>query len=233
MKILKMLVVSTLLMTSTTFADDKGKQKGKGSPKLHSYEITITNLTQGQSFTPILAATHTTDSSFFRLGAAPSPELADLAEGGATAGLQSYLEGMPDKVLDITGTDMGLIGPGEHRTIYLDGDKNYNRLSFAGMLLPSNDSFVAVSSMSLPRHEDDRLALAYDAGSEMNDELCANIPGPQCAAINGGVGGEPFSMGLAEGYVHISRGISGEGDLSAAAYDWRNPVAHVLVRRMD
>ena len=41
MKTLKMLVVSTLLITSTTFADDKGKQKGKGSPKLHSYEIGI------------------------------------------------------------------------------------------------------------------------------------------------------------------------------------------------
>lgn len=233
MKTLKMLVVSTLLMTSTTFADDNGKHKGQGNPQLHNYEITITNLTQGQSFTPILAATHTGDISFFRLGAAPSQDMADLAEGGATAGLQSYLEGMPDKVLDITGTDMGLIGPGEHRTVSLYGDKNYNRLSFAGMLLPSNDSFVAVSSMPLPRHAGGRLALAYDAGSETNDELCANIPGPQCAAINGGMMGEAFSMGLAEGYVHISRGISGEGDLSAATYDWRNPVAHISVRRMD
>jgi hypothetical protein len=80
--------------------------------------------------------------------------------------------------------------------------------------------------MSLPKKNASALALAYDAGSEMNDELCSNIPGPQC-------GGAPFSMGLAEGYVHISRGISGEGDLAASAYDWRNPVARVSVSRMD
>ena len=96
------------------------------------------------------------------------------------------------------------------------------------MLLPTNDTFVAVNSMSLPKRASSglALALAYDAGSEENDELCVNIPGPHC-------GGSPFSAGLAEGYVHISRGISGEGDLYASDYDWRNPVAHVSIRRVD
>jgi hypothetical protein len=231
MKKLNILILASLVISATAFADNK--QKGKGKSKIQTYEITITNLTSGQSFTPILAATHTKDVRFFSLGAAPSDEMADLAEGGATGGLQDYLETMPDYVMDITGTDGGLIGPGQSRTIYLSGDKNSNRLSFAGMLLPSNDSFVAISSMKLPKDHDARLTLAYDAGSELNDELCANIPGPQCAAINGGMMGESFSMGLAEGYVHVSRGISGEGDLSASAYDWRNPVAQVSVRRMD
>ncbi len=60
----------------------------------------------------------------------------------------------------------------------------------------------------------------------MNDELCMHIPGPHC-------GGSPFSPGLAEGYVHISRGISGEGDLLSSEYDWRNPVAHVAILRVD
>jgi hypothetical protein len=45
--------------------------------------------------------------------------------------------------------------------------------------------------------------------------------------------GAPFSEGLAEGYVYVSRGISGEGDLAASAHDWRNPVARVTVKRMD
>jgi len=45
--------------------------------------------------------------------------------------------------------------------------------------------------------------------------------------------GSPFSEGLAEGFVHISRGISGEADLLASDYDWRNPVARVTVRLMD
>ena len=118
-----------------------------------------------------------------------------------------------------------MIDPGESVTVVISGSRYRNRLSLAGMLLPSNDSFVAIDSLFLPRYQADELALAYDAGSETNDELCISIPGPHCE-------GAPFSEGLAEGFVHISRGISGEGDLAASDYDWRNPVARVSVRRI-
>ena len=36
-----------------------------------------------------------------------------------------------------------------------------------------------------------------------------------------------------EGFVHISNGIHGIGDLAADGYDWDNPVAHVRIVRMD
>lgn len=230
MKLSKTLIMAGLLTTGlsislTAVAD------GKAKSKKHTYAVTITNITPGQSFTPLLVATHTPDVSFFELGAEPSAELADLAEGGATGGLQAVLDSMPEYVLEtatsgITADGDSLIGPGESVTVYVSGDKEYDRLSLAGMLLPTNDTFVAVNSMALPKNSAAGLALAYDAGSEMNDELCSSIPGPHC-------GGTPFSAGLAEGYVHISRGISGEGDLFASEYDWRNPVAHVSVERVD
>ena len=223
----KALMMAGLLISTTATAD----QKGKGNPKMHTYAVTITNITSGQSFTPVLVASHTSDVSFFELGAEPSADLADLAEGGATGGLQTMLDSMPEYVMETTTSGLSpdgdpLINPGESVTVYITGSKDYNRLSLAGMLLPTNDTFVAVNSMPLPKKNSGGLALAYDAGSEMNDELCANIPGPHC-------GGAPFSAGLAEGFVHISRGISGEGDLLASDYDWRNPVAHVSVSRMD
>ena len=233
MNISKALIAGSLLLSTVAFADNNnnGNHNGNGSPAPRTYAVTITNITPGQVFTPVLVATHTADASFFELGAAPSPELADLAEGGATGGLQALLDGLPEFVMDtntsgITPDDNPLINPGESVTIYITGNRDYNRLSLAGMLLPTNDTFVAVNSMPLPRRYAASMALAYDAGSEMNDELCANIPGPQC-------GGLPFSDGLAEGFVHISRGISGEGDLNASDYDWRNPVARVTVRLMD
>ena len=229
----KTLIAGSLLLSTVAFAGDhdNGNHNGNGSPAARTYEVTITNITSGQVFTPVLVATHTSDVSFFELGAAPSPELADLAEGGATGGLQMLLDGLPEFVMDtntsgITPDGNPLVNPGESVTIYITGNRDYNRLSLAGMLLPTNDTFVAVNSMRLPRSHTAGLALAYDAGSEMNDELCDNIPGPQC-------GGIPFSDGLAEGYVHISRGISGERDLKASDYDWRNPVARVTVRLMD
>ncbi len=66
-----------------------------------------------------------------------------------------------------------------------------------------------------------------DAGSEPNDESCANIPGPQC---NNGQGSSPTTSG--EGFIHVHAGIDGVGDLTAADYDWRNPMASVTVRKV-
>ena len=68
--------------------------------------------------------------------------------------------------------------------------------------------------------------MALDAGTEENDELCMNIPGPTCM-------GAPFSDGQAEGFVYVSSGIHGQGDLSASEYDWNNHVARVSITRMD
>lgn len=233
MNFTKAIITGSLLVSASAFAGshDNGNHNGNGSPEPRSYEVTITNITSGQSFTPVLVATHTMDVSFFELGAAPSADLADLAEGGATGGLQATLDSLPEYVMEsatsgITADGNPLINPGESVTVIISGNRDYNRLSLAGMLLPTNDSFVAINSMPLPRWQAASMALAYDAGSEMNDELCVNIPGPTC-------GGAPFSEGLAEGYVHISRGISGEGDLEASGHDWRNPVARVTVKRID
>ena len=190
-----------------------------------TYLISITNITAGQSFTPILAATHNRNASFFKLGEAPSQALADMAEGGETAGLMMALMESGDGY-DMQTSGEGLIGPGETKTIeVISAGTRYDMLSIAGMLLPTNDTFIALNSVNLPRWSTTLYANAYDAGSEENDELCANIPGPVC-------GGEPFSEGLGEGYVHNSRGISGEGDLSANAYDWRNPVAKITIQRV-
>ena len=233
MNLSKALLAGSLLVSASAFAGhhDNGNHNGNGSTAPRAYEVTITNITAGQSFTPVLVATHTSDVAFFKLGDAPSDDLADLAEGGATGGLQATLESMPEYVMQTATSGLGeddhpLITPGESVTVMIYGSRDYDRLSLAGMLLPTNDSFVAINSMPLPRHYSAGMARAYDAGSEMNDELCANIPGPPCM-------GAPFSEGLAEGYVYVSRGISGEGDLAASAHDWRNPVARVTVKRVD
>ena len=68
----------------------------------------------------------------------------------------------------------------------------------------------------------------YDAGTEANDELCAHIPGP--AGVYAGKG---FNSARDDvNFVHIHSGIHGIGDLSAATYDWRNPVASIVITRV-
>jgi hypothetical protein len=226
MKTLHILCASALLASAPALADN-GNHNGNGSPHVRHYEITITNITSGQSFTPILVATHTAGLAFFEAGATPSQALADMAEGGDTSGLSAMLNAMPGYALDQANTSGGLIGPGESRTVMITGTRDFDHFSLAGMLLPTNDSFVAINAMELPRTWASSYAMAWDAGSEDNDESCASIPGPQCGGM-----GEPFSDGLGEGFVHISRGIAGHGDLAPEDYDWRNPVALVTVKRL-
>ena len=187
------------------------------------YAVTITNLTRGSSFTPILVASHRPGVELFTLGQAASDELAAMAEGGDTAPLEAAL--LDSGQVVGTGHSQGL-GPGQSVTVEVPAG-NANRISLAAMILPTNDGFIALNGVEVPRAGSQIFRVpGYDAGSEPNDELCASIPGPLC----GGEGGSPNAGG--EGFVHIHAGIHGIGDLSAADYDWRNPVATIKVERV-
>jgi hypothetical protein len=188
------------------------------------YEVTITNITKGQSFTPTLLVTHKSDISLFTTGEMALDELATLAESGNTAPLQNLLDGLPGMVAD-TNTSAGLLFPGDSVTMAISSSGSFDRVSFAAMLIPTNDTFVALNSLELPKEMAEVTVPAYDAGSELNDELCANIPGPDCGDMDN-------SGGTGEGYVYIGNGIRGIGDLDEAEYDWNNPVARVVVRRI-
>jgi Spondin_N len=195
------------------------------------FEVTITNLTRGQQFTPILVASHRASVKLFELGKPASAPLAILAEEGNTAPLVDELSAMPDVGQVVSGK--GLTHPGASTTLTVEGRGGFGRLSVAAMLIPTNDAFFALDSVELPRGND-RLtffARAYDAGSERNDELCASIPGPMFAEC-GGNGGGGAPAGGEEGYVHVHAGMHGIGNFIAADRDWRNPVALITVRRL-
>lgn len=192
-----------------------------------NYEVTITNLTKGQIFTPVLAATHKSSIAFFELGEPAGDELELLAEDGATDPLNDLLLSVPDLVQDTSGT--GPIMPGASASFMIEGSNRFDRLSFAAMLLPTNDSFVAVNSIPLPRNYSMATAYAYDSGTEYNDELCESIPGPPVAFCQGA--NVPDDSG--EGYVHVSNGVHGVGDTIPMLHDWRGPVARVTIRRVN
>jgi len=187
------------------------------------YEVTITNITSGQTFTPILVASHKKSVNLFTLGTAASQELEELAEGGATGPLAAVLMSN-SKVKDVTDSG-ALLGPGQSVMIEVSA-KKASRISVAAMLVPTNDTFMALNNAKAPKQGSITYQVgAYDAGSEPNDELCASIPG------GGGCAGEGFSAANGEGFVHISSGIHGIGDLAPEAYDWRNPVASITIKR--
>ncbi len=197
--------------------------------ELH-YAVTITNLTRGQQFTPILVASHQEGVQLFTLGRPASAELATLAEEGNTGPLTSLLRGLP-AVRDVTSSS-GLLDPGRSVTVTVAGGAEFDHLSVAAMLIPTNDGFFALNGGAGPRGDQvvRLFSPAYDAGSERNDELCASIPGPFFAECGGPGGGA--KVGGGEGFVHIHAGIHGVGNLNPAQRDWRNPVAEITIRRI-
>ncbi len=193
------------------------------------YRVSVTNITKGQILSPVVVATHTTRAEpLYMLGAPASDELAQLAEDAMLQPMIDKLS-MAADVLDvqtITGVN-GPILPGETAWVELDSLGQYNRVSLVGMLVTTNDTFVGLNGVRGPNVGSGvHMAPAYDAGTEANTEMCTDIPGPPC-----GNGGVRVTDG-AEGYVYVSPGISGEGDLPASMYTWLNSAVKIVIERL-
>ncbi len=187
------------------------------------YEVTITNITRGSLFAPILVASHRSGVSLFALGEPASAELAMLAEGGNVEPLAQVLRA-DSRVVDVANSG-GPLEPGQSVTVRVAA-QSADHISLAAMIVPTNDGFIALNGVEAPRSGSETHRVpGYDAGSEPNDELCVSIPGPQC----GGEGASPLVGG--EGFVHVHAGIHGIADLKAEEYDWRNPVAVVTIKK--
>ena len=208
---LTLLILGSVLFTATAAADSY-------------YEVTVTNVTKGMTFTPIMVATTRRGDQFFHLGDAASDELEAMAETGDLGPLQDSLDAN-----DISNSAfLPFLAPGESVTQLVATTGQYRNLSIAAMLVPSNDTFFAVNGIAGPRGNKTITvtATAYDAGSELNDELCVSLPGPGCGPDPG-----PVSAN-GEGYVYVSNGIRGVGDLDADALDFNNPVAQITITRI-
>jgi hypothetical protein len=209
------LCIAAALAASNAFAGF-----GYGQPMIR---VTIKNLTRGQIFSPPLVVSHAPGFRLFETGEPASYELSRLAEDGNPTGLIDLIEDSPD-VLDYSVSE-GPVLPGQSVTIEVPANLRFNRISLAGMLVTTNDGFVAVRNKGIPFGKKSTTfeAIAYDAGSEANSEDCSFIPGPPCG--NGGV----HDPADAEGFVHIHAGIHGIGDLLPERDDWKNPVAEITL----
>lgn len=186
------------------------------------YAVTITNLTRGQVITPPVVIVHDEQYRLFVPGDAAIPELAALAEDGDTAPLLGLLSADPSVLEAAAGS--GPIPPGSSATVEVTVRGNYRFITAAGMLATSNDAFFAVRGERVSGSGERMIgAAAYDAGSEENLESCRDIPGPPCDNPH------VRNTAGAEGFVHVHAGIHGTGDLPPDRFDWRNPVAEIMI----
>ena len=192
-----------------------------------TYEVTIINATPGQVFSPPVLVTHSRDISLFEVGTPALPELGIVAEDGAGQPLVDLLS----TIYAVSGaqTTPAPIPPGGSAVYEIRAPRN-DVLSIVSMLVNTNDAFLALDSRRLPRRRGATRTysvLAYDAGTEANNEDCAFIPGPACPAGSGNA----RAVDGAEGFVHVHNGVHGVADLGPVAYDWRNPVAIIKIKR--
>jgi len=97
------------------------------------FEVTVTNLTRGQQFTPILVASHKAGVRLFELGSPATPQLKTLAEEGNVAPLTALLLGNPD-VLDVVNSG-GLLNPRQSVTQRVSTRGSFDNVSVAAMLV--------------------------------------------------------------------------------------------------
>lgn len=214
-------IATTFIVVFGMLAADAAHAKDK----ISLYEVTVTNITRGQIISPPMVISHNRHFELFRLGDPASPGLAALAEDADATILANELDAS-EFVYDFNN-EGGPIKPGLSAKIEITTRRGFERISVAGMLVTTNDAFFAVRGANVRSKDDVAVdARAYDAGSEVNTEQCDYIPGPPCG--NGGV----RDTEGAEGYVYIHSGIHDIGDLDPAEFDWRNPVATIMVQRV-
>lgn len=189
-----------------------------------NYRITISNATAHQVMTPPLIVVHRMSFNLFSVGSPASPGLVTLAETGNNSELNAEVGGAPGVINTVAG---GAVIPyGQSASINVSAPHKA-RLSLTAMLATTNDGFAGLNDVALPKHKTHYYAYAYDAGSELNNESCAYVPGPPCPADSGNL-----RTDHGEGFISVHNGIHGGSDLNPKQLDWRGPVAVVTIERI-
>jgi hypothetical protein len=190
-----------------------------------------------------VAATHRPGYRAFSARYA-SPELEAIAEDG-NAGPMAALLGAASAVTDAVEMEVPVTRPGTTVGNFMDQvtfriqAKPGDRLSFAAMLICTNDGFTALHGAKLPEHGARQYwTRAYDAGTENNTERSVDVV-DACSALGPyALAGDP--NGNEDGAVDTQPrepvrqhpGITGAGDLDPADHGWPYSVTQVTVRRI-
>ena len=212
-----------------------------------TYSVTIENLTGGQAFTPAIAATHRGRHLMFDVGRPASNAIRQIAENGDLGPMAAFLAVSP-RVLgsfqagapQVPKANPGGTAFSSSVTFEIDGGRGRDRLSWAAMLICTNDGFTGVDGLLLPRQvgqTEVAFTAGYDAGTEANTEDFGDLV-PPCQGLIGVKGNEPGTAAsdpalVTNDVIHHHPGITGREDLLPLVHGWQDPVAKVTVKRLD
>ncbi len=136
----------------------------------------------------------------------------------------------------VPANNPGGTGFASSETFYITARGNASFLSFASMLICTNDGFTGLDSVRLPRHKITVYTAGYDARTEANTEDFADIV-PPCQGLIGVTSDDPgtgmSNPSLAEAGVVIPHaGINGGIDLVPDVHTWSDPVTKIEIKRI-
>ena len=225
------LAVALLVFLSACNHDDDDDDM---MDSMATFEVAVTNATNGQPLTPVAVIAHTSGYHPWMLGSAASTGLEMLAEGGDVT--QFIADADADANVEATATSAsGAFGPGATETVMIEVEPdNSLQISVAAMLANTNDAFTGVANVSvgdlMMGDSISMMAHVYDAGTEGNSETMATMPGPAA-------GGEGFNVARDDtDFVSIHAGVVTVDDgLATSALDenhrWLGSAAKITITR--
>jgi len=133
----------------------------------------------------------------------------------------------------------GLLAPGETTTAIVNTNNATanTQLSVVAMLLPTNDGFLALNSLTVPTLPGTYTynLNAYDAGTEANTESADTVPGPAASGLAEGFNADRDDVRNA---VYVHPGVVTQDDgLNTSTLGgnqrWDNPIARVQIERVQ
>tara|TARA_R110001583_G_scaffold8952_3_gene42263 strand:+ start:7627 stop:8346 length:720 start_codon:yes stop_codon:yes gene_type:complete len=191
------------------------------------YEVTLSNITQGQIFSPPALTTHQAGMKLWQAGETASIALETLAESGDSS-----------QLITLTGIESSQVSPSAvmpgdayNWTLELAQDASKS-ISVATMLINTNDGFTGITDMDLSSlalgDSYQKMLMVYDAGTEENDEIA--IPGSGGEAFNASRSGDVDRV-----YAHA--GVLTEHELSgsllSAEHKFDNPAGKLIIKRVQ
>jgi hypothetical protein len=212
------------------------------------YHVTITGLLSGQPFTPPVVATHRGADVMFEVGDRASFGIKEIAENGNLAPELAALAADRRASDSLQAPGGPLVPPGTPGAAQFDdttaftitAEHGARRLSFAMMLICTNDGFTGVNGLRLPRDVGDSVTMqtqAYDSHTEVNTEDLGDIV-PPCQGLIGvrsalGLPGTDQSDPVLRevGVIAHHTAIAGRRDLRPEIHGWdtAKPVAEITV----
>jgi hypothetical protein len=230
-------LLMTLLFTN-------GAVFANGYPHVRRYLVTVQNLSDGQPFSPAVAATHRNPLKVFQVGELASPELEAIAENGDQSGMVAFLDPLA-QVTEVVDVGVPLTPSGTTFDIFTDAvsfeieARPGDVFSMATMLICTNDGITGLDRIRLPQQGSKIFWLnGYDAGTENNTEESEDIVDP-CSALGPlGLAGDPNMNENAavdsspHAPIQMHPNIQGNADLSVSEHGWSGALGKVTITRL-